>query len=459
MRVGASRHLGGRVKTSALARTVAMTMALAVGALAVPGVARAGGVALPSRGVRALSMGGAFVAGADGVNALWANPANLDESVLGLEGGLVLLSASYTPSWGDQAGVTVENEGRPVPNPTLGFTYRVNELLSVGLGAFAPYSGFTRFDEAGPQRYALVESDQTTLLYLAGGAALRFGRFRIGGSVQNVLAHVKQRIVLSGYTGLFGWESDPTLDILQELELEDSANLTGNVGASFDLGPVTFGAAVQLPFTVSGDARFRVRLPSSVFFDAVRVEGDTVFLEVPFPLMVRGGVLWRATPTLQLEAAVNWENWSIQERLEIDAGGRIRLFDVPGIGDYDLPKLVIDRRMKDTLALHLGADWAMTDALHLRGGLFYEPSSFGDETFSVAQLDDDKVGLALGVAWDVGPIRLDVAVSHVIQGTREITTSELRQLNPTNPDQTIVIGNGTYASSYWVAGLGATWRL
>ncbi|MCK6548036.1 outer membrane protein transport protein [Myxococcota bacterium] len=435
------------------------TTALALALLLTPALAHAGGVALPSRGVRATSMGGAFVAGADGVNALWANPANLDESVLGLEGGLVLLSASYTASWGDQAGVTVENEGRPIPNPTIGFTYRINDLLSVGVGAFAPYSGFTRFDEAGPQRYALVESDKTTLLYLAGGAALRFGQFRIGGSVQNVLAHVKQRLVLSGYTGLFGWESDPTLDILQELDLEDNANVTGNVGASFDAGPVTIGAAVQLPYTVSGDAKFRIRLPSSVFFDSMRVEGDTVFVEVPFPVMIRGGVLWRVTPALSLEAAVNWENWSIQDALEIDAGGRIKLFDVPGIGDYDLPALVIDRRMKDTLSVHLGADWALSDALHLRGGLFFEPSSFPDETFSVAQLDDDKLGLALGAAFDLGPIRLDVAVSHVIQGTREITTSELRQLNPTNPDQTIVIGNGTYTSSFWVAGLGASWRI
>lgn len=422
------------------------------------GSARAGGISLPIRGVRALSMGGAYVAGADGVNALWYNPARIDETTLGLEVGVVALSAGFTPSGGEQAGLRVANEAGVVPNPTLGFILHVTDMLSIGVGAYAPYAGHGRFDETGPQRYSLVDNDQSTIFYLDAGAALRFGRFRIGGGLQNVSAHLKQRVVLSGYSGIFGNPEDPELDILEEIELQDPINLTGNIGASFDAGPLTLALAVQLPYRIAGQADFRVRLPSSVFFDSMEVDGSKVDLEIPFPLAVRGGAAWRISPRFGMEVAVNYENWSVQDKITIDPGDRIMLHGVPAIGDYRLPPLVIDRRMKDTISLHIGADYQILSSLHLRTGMFYEPSAFGDETFSVAQLDDDKVGIALGASYDAGLFRFDVGFSRVLQGTREITASEIKQLNPTNPDQAIVVGNGTYDSNYWVGGAGVSCR-
>lgn len=420
--------------------------------------AYAGGPSLPARGVRSTSMGGAFVAAADGPNALWYNPARMDESAVGVEVGLVSLSGAFTPSEGDQAGTRVENRGRPLPNPTFAFTYKLNEMITAGIGAFSPYAGFQRFDEHGPQRYALVESDRTTLLHLAAGAAFRFGDFRVGATIQNVLGHVRQRIVLSGYSGIFGHPEDPDLDILEEVDLEDNVNLTGNLGASYDAGPITLGLAVQLPYSFSGKAAYRVRLPSSVFFDKMSVEGDKVDLEVPFPLMIRAGVAWRAHEKLLLELSANFEQWSIQDQLVIDPKGEIKLHDVPGIGDYELPALVIERRMKDTISVHLGADFEVLRDLHLRTGGYFEPSAFGDETYTAAQLDGDKIGVGLGASWDAGDFRFELAASRVFQGTRVVKSSQVRQLNPTNPDQAIVIGNGTYESSYWIVGAGVEYR-
>ena len=83
--------------------------------------------------------------------------------------------------------------------------------------------------------------------------------------------------------------------------------------------------------------------------------------------------------------------------------------------------------------------------------------AFGDETFSVAVLDDDKVGVSLGVSWHFSQFRFDLAAARIFQGRREVTTSELRQVNPTNPGQASVIGNGVYQSNFWVAGAGINW--
>ncbi|MBI4822204.1 MAG: outer membrane protein transport protein [Deltaproteobacteria bacterium] len=415
--------------------------------------ASAGGYTLPVHGVRALGVGGALVVGAEGADALWYNPSRLEGHSVSLEAALITLNAKYT-----RDSEVAENSASPVPNPTLGGSFQLGDRLTLGLGAYAPWGAQYTFSETGPQRYSLVDNASSTFLVIELAAALKIGdNLHIGAGLQNVVSHIRQRLVLSGYTGLFGYPEDPTLDVLNEIELQDPFTPSANVGVSYEAGPVGFGLAVQLPYTISGDADFRARLPSSVFFDPTTIEGDKAHMEIDFPLMVRAGVRWQVIDRFSVEAAAAYENWSVQEQIVSDTQGRVVLKDVPGIGDYVMKKIVIDRRMKDTVSFHLGIDGEVIERLHLRAGAFYEPSSFGDETFSVSLLDDDKVGLGFGASWSVGPIRVDFALANVFQGTREVSNSELEQINPTNPDQAVVIGNGTYETSFFVVGLGVSW--
>lgn len=425
------------------------TIVLLAGFLA-PNLAFAGGYTLPVHGVRALSMGGAMVAGTSGVDALWTNPANLDESEISVEAAMINLSSSYTPLGEGQA--TVSNSGRMLPNPTLGIVWRANDRFSLGLGAYSPWSAPVAYGEDGPQRYQLIGNDQTLAVYIHLAAAVRIGSFRFGGGIQNVMANIKQQVAVSAYTGLFGYAQDPTLDVVTQLDLNDPFTLTGNFGAAYDLGRFTFGAAVQLPFTISGDAKVDQRLPSSVFFDNVTLVGDKAHLEIPFPVSVRGGVQLRATDWLTVEGAVSFEDWSVQQRLKIEPVGQ-QLQGVPAIGTYRLGTLTLEKRMKDTVSIHLGADAEVTSGLHVRTGGFWESSAFPDETYSAALPDDTKVGVGLGLSYRIGLFRFDASVAHVFQGTRTITSSELRQVNPTNPSQADVIGNGRYESGYWLGGL------
>jgi long-subunit fatty acid transport protein len=118
-----------------------------VGALSLSAQAAwAGGLALPTRGVRALSLAGAFVAGAEEANALWYNPSRLDQTSVAFELGAVETSATFTPP----DGTSVSNSATPLLNPTLGAIFRVNDTLSLALGAYAPYSGQLAFPKTGP---------------------------------------------------------------------------------------------------------------------------------------------------------------------------------------------------------------------------------------------------------------------------------------------------------------------
>src|SRR5450631_2805258 len=55
-----------------------------------PGEAQAGGLFFSDRGVRPLGRGGAFVAGADDIGAMWYNPAGLADA-----GTSILVDASW----------------------------------------------------------------------------------------------------------------------------------------------------------------------------------------------------------------------------------------------------------------------------------------------------------------------------------------------------------------------------
>jgi long-chain fatty acid transport protein len=425
-----------------------------VGALALaPGSASAGGYSLATRGVRSFSVGGANVAGADGLDAFWMNPANLGDTQLAVDAGLLLFSATYTPPDG---GASVSNESPPVPVPSLGFTWRVTDRLSLGLAAYAPWGATVAFPATGAQRYQLVQSTGSFGLTVALGAALRLGDLRLGAAFTNTLLRVKQRLVLSAYTGLFGFAEDPSLDVLAEIDLDDPLNLGGTFGIGYTLGPVELGAMVQLPFEAGGDASFRQNKPSSVFFDPVEIKGDTARISVPFPVMARAGLGWRITDAVRVEAAFGFEDWSTQQRLVVEPTN-FELIGVPAIGTYSVGPAVLDRRMQDTFSVHLGGSWRVHSRVELRTGGFWERSSFTDATFSLALPDDDKLALALGASVRFGDFRLDAAFGPVLQGTRVVTTSALRQNNATNPAQAAIVGNGTYETGYWVGGLGFAW--
>jgi long-chain fatty acid transport protein len=433
-------------------KTFATQLAIA-SALALPASAFAGGYTLPVHGLKPLSMGGASVATSRGADAIWYNPANIDETELSLEAALIALQASYYAPSGE---LGVENDAPMLPNPTLAFVWRATDRVSLGIAAYAPWSGQLRFTEDGPQRYAMVQNHESRILYLHLAGAIRLGNLRIGAGLQNVTATLKQRMVVSAYSGLFGWADDPELDVLTNLELSDPINITANAGFAYDAGPLTFAASIQLPFGIAGEATFQQRLPSSVFFDNVSVEGDRATMDIPFPLILRGGLAWKATDRVRFEAAATFEDWSVQQQLRIEPIG-MKLDGLPAIGTYRLGPVILDRRMQDTISIHVGGELDLGKGVTLRSGFFYEPSAFSDETFSLAVPDDEKVGLGLGVSWRVGRFRLDAGLARIFQGERVVENSELRQVNPTNQSQALVIGNGTYETGYWLGGLGFAW--
>src|SRR5579883_3253728 len=145
---------------------------------AYPALAVAGGMFVPLHGVRPLGRGGAFVAGADDLNAIWYNPAGLAQ----LNGNQFLIDATlvdqildYTRV--DSGGVTeppVHDSGTPLPIPQIAVSHNfIEDRFTGGLLLTAPYTSFPSFPANGPQRYSLVNLSGTLLLEMEAAVGVK----------------------------------------------------------------------------------------------------------------------------------------------------------------------------------------------------------------------------------------------------------------------------------------------
>src|SRR5271165_7296958 len=119
---------------------------------AVTGTARASGLYFTDRGVRPMGRGGAFVAGADDLGAIWYNPAGLADA-----GNAILFDASWLQFSLDYTRVlrvvnadnvvtyprdpTVHGNTPVIPLPTVAASYVLDSQgkFTVAGGLLAPY--------------------------------------------------------------------------------------------------------------------------------------------------------------------------------------------------------------------------------------------------------------------------------------------------------------------------------
>lgn len=434
----------------------------------VPATAAASGFYLPGRGIEPLGRAGAFVAsGEQNLNSLWYNPANLagfEDFHLTVDFALIDLSFEFQraprtlPNSETKTYPAVRNESAPKVDPQVlvGGPFFA-EGLSWAFGLYAPYLSSHTFPENGPQRYVLVDNAKSVAGFIHFALAYEVSdRFRIGAGVQLVPASFNLVNVVSGYTGLYGDPEDQDLDILSEITLTSIFNFSGNIGVWFAITDYLHAAlSFQAPVVFSDDsARLRARLPSSPAFNNAELGADTLAGSIKFPAVARAALRFKAD-AWDLELAVVYEGWSIFDEIRADPND-INVTGVPGIGSIPVGPLSIPQEWQDTISFRLGSDIKLLDDLTMRAGYAYETGAIPDERYSVFLAEGDKHLLATGLNYAFGAWSIDAGFGYYLIPSREITNSQVRQINPTDADDdlTLVVGNGSYTQSYIAAGLG-----
>ncbi len=310
----------------------------------------------------------------------------------------------------------------------------------------------------GAQRYALIDNTSSAILYQHLAVAWRpTPRVAIGVGVQNMYAAVESSSMGSSWVGIWGEPEDQDLDLLIRIRGEDALTITGNVGVWAEpVDGLELGASFQLPAKVHDEeASLEVRLPTHYSFDPAAIEGDTMELALDFPWIARVGVRYAMKEVFDVELDATYERWSVHDAIR-STPDNVRVTGVPTVGTLEVGALTLDRSFDDVFSVHLGGEWhVLPQYLSVRGGFFFETGAIPDETYSMFQIDSDKAAPTVGLSAFFDGWRVDAAYTHIFQVAREITTSEVSQINPTYNEGATIVANGSYTSGYDIVGLGA----
>lgn len=493
---------------SALGRRLSSAALAASFVLATVSSASAAGLYFSDRGVRPIGRGGAFVAGADDLGAIWYNPAGI-----AFAGNAVLADASWLrysttfqrrtlvkdPATGDETiqGTNyypeVSGTTPVLPLPTLAVSNNLGvEKMNFAIGVLAPYAALTSYPETDiefrgkkvppPQRYSLFTLDGSALAVLGVWASYQpIKEFTIGFGVQMLTGTFASRLAFSACPpeNLLCAGEDPQYDATAQLTVGPIVAPSANVGAIAIVSDqpgaeVRLGFSAQLPFWISARAKSEIRLPGAEMFRNAYVEGSEAEVKFRLPAIVRGGLETRLGEgkKTRLELAIFYEGWSIHDQISITPiGSGIQLRNVAGLADpYQVGVLAQARGFRDTFSIHGGFERAFSLGgypMQIRGGASFERSAVPAEYLSVLTVDVDKVQTAIGTSIYVGEkrtLRLDAVLAWtfgfaVDVDPRSAAITKVKAIRANDPpdDRQVKINGGHYTASAQVVGVGLNW--
>lgn len=456
--------------------------------------ARAGGLYTADRGVRPLGRGGAFVAGADDLGAIWYNPAGLADagtSIL-VDFSWLNFSSEYTRSTNvTTAGGTVQTIDFPqvkgttpfLPIPTIAGSYNFGKEkeFTAAFGILAPYTAIASYPltldgQPSPSRYSLVSLEGSALAVAGAYFAYKpVEQFRVGGGLQAMVGNFNSTVVFSASPSdrLISAPEDPQYDALSQLKVGPIVAPSANFGMiAVPTENIRLGASAQLPFWINAPAQVNVRLPTAAPFDRARQEGNEATVRFRLPPIVRGGIEYRSDISdesrIRIEAAYVREFWSLHDSIDIRPE-TVRLYDVTGFpSPFGVAPISLPRNFQDSNSFRLGTEYSLKNLIgdywmDLRAGVSYETSAVPPAWVSPLTYDANKLIGSAGGSVHIGEHwRMDaVGALVLLNGTTvDPADAQVPRVNPVrgNPTATEPINGGEYSARAIVLGVGINYK-
>lgn len=468
------------------------TIPLVLASLLAASSAEAGGLYLTDRGVRPLGRGGAFVAGADDLHAVWYNPAGLADagSAILVDFAWLNFSAEFARSTQvTDAGGTIRQIDYPevkgatpfLPLPTLAGSYNFGKQkqYTVAFSMIAPYTAVANYPETlngqpAPSRYSLITLEGSALVDAGIHFAYKISdKVRIGAGLQATVGKFASKVVFSASPSdrLIGAPEDPQYDALSQLDVGPIVAPSGNVGIIVaPIKQLRLGLSGQLPSWINAPATVKVRLPTAAPFDRATQDGDEAQVKFRLPPIVRAGVELRTEPSqdarLRVEAAYVREFWSLHDSIDIESKN-VRIYDITGFpSPFGVAPISIPRNFQDSNSFRLGGELGVKLSgywVDFRGGVSYETSAIPNDWVSPLTYDANKFIPSLGGSLFIGEHwRMDAMGALVFMGTRYVAPEDAQvpRINPVrgNPTDTEPVNGGEYNARAIVLGVGVGYK-
>jgi long-chain fatty acid transport protein len=219
-----------------------------------------------------------------------------------------------------------------------------------------------------------------------------------------------------------------------------------NVGLLYHLKEISTSVGLQfrseLQAKFNGSADFTGPAGPPVF-------GNTRFhTSIKFPPQLILGISTKAIPRWTVNADIEWEGWrtvgSIPKSFDTTVGSAV-------------PQSNLNQRglrfWKNSYVFRLGAEYAATDRLALRGGFFYDQTPIPKETFDPTIPNADLYAMTVGAGYRWEATSVDIAYLFGFYEKRAIDSSTL---NPDNLSGTTTLGS--YSTTAQVLVLSVTYR-
>lgn len=401
--------------------------------------AGATGFLLFQHGGRATGQAGAFVARAADPSAVTYNPAAL----VHLEGLQLQAGIDFTvpnDEYDSASGhVATDHEINFPPSAYLSWKPSRDGRWAFGLGIDEPMWDNVNWE---PKQFAgrfltrreehrISELHLESAFDLGGGWSVGLGARYAFGKLED------GRNALLALPGPAG---------ATEVEMLNSANVNGT-GADASVQWKTdvwgFGAKLRSPLEVSGNSTttFTARpgiLPALPPGQGSLLDTSDRKLSFEMPLQADAGVWFAPYPELRVEIDAALAQWSSTDNRSVFFPG--------GVAAEHLT--VRDRDWKDTLAVRLGVEGDLTDALTVYGGIALEPSPVPARTLEPGFARGDATVYAVGASYSFPTISFDLGWSMHQMQSRGASGQELR-----NPAV-----DGRYRSNDQAFGFAVRWR-
>jgi len=377
----------------------------------------ASGFSIYEQGARATAMGGAFIAQANDVTAVFYNPAgivNLNGTHFGTGVTIIMPQFSFQGPANTDPNLYTEAEKQVFPPVHFYATQKINHNLSLGFGYYTLFGLGSKWPGDWAGRILATTSDVKTYSF---NPVMAF-RLTDNWSASIGLNYTIGAVTLekSIYTG---YETDTYV--------ESKLKSTGDgYGVTFGMQykPIenlTLGAIyrddINLDFK-GGDATFqRPALKNEIVNQALasyfpNTKGSS---QLDLPAMLGLGIAYDITQQLTAEFDYMELYWSSYDVLTVK-------FDKP-VAEKTTTESV--KNYVDSYSLRLGIEYRFNDNLSFRVGYLKDNHAVPDEYVEPSLPEGDRNLYSLGVGYKMGKMSVDAYYMLLQQKDRTITTSKL----------------------------------
>ncbi|MDO8630270.1 MAG: outer membrane protein transport protein, partial [Phycisphaerales bacterium] len=401
----------------------------------------AGGLSFSEHGAKATGMANAFSGQADDPSAIFYNPAGITQlpgtQVMAGTAIVHLNSVCRSSTTGESA--QLQDQFPLVPH--LYITHRFkqwDERLSIGLGITTPFGIVVDWPDNWKGRFDSTDAKLRVTIYnpVVAFQATKKLSVAAGVRVADVAAEFEQKFNIgNGESKVRGYGL--------------TAHPVGwNVGLLYR---VTDTAAVGLSVRSELQAKLRGQadlngagasgLGSANGFATAGFQSN-----IKLPPQVVGGLSTKIFPRWTINADIEWEGWQTLGSLPRDYVGSTVLDSV-------------SRRLwKNSWVYRLGAEYAATDRVSLRGGIFYDETPIPDNTFDANIPNANLYAVTTGFGYKGNAATLDLGYLIGFYEKRAIDNSTL---DPNNKGGSLGLGPtafGSYSTTAQVLTVSVTFK-